>query len=197
MKLLPTAALAAGLALAASGANAAVYIVDALANSSTGGTGAATVSLTSGQAFTVTVDPSDLWNAGSLPRWSNADGLTGTLLATGSDESGQAAGTQIGADFGLWSQNGFSAPYGALVGEIGGVYKVLGTSFSGSAWGDGTLNLFYWDSVNGDNTDYISASVQTGSVVPEPVTWALMIAGFGMTGAALRRNGRGLVHGRA
>lgn len=33
------------------------------------------------------------------------------------------------------------------------------------------------------------ASDGSGSTVPEPATWALMLAGFGMVGAAARRRG--------
>ena len=87
---------------------AVVVSVDAYANSTSGGTGVATISLTAGQQFTVTASPTDLWSAGALPRWSNADGLTGAdLHATGTDDSGQSAGTIIGpGNFGLWTQNG-------------------------------------------------------------------------------------------
>ncbi|MDP3855077.1 PEPxxWA-CTERM sorting domain-containing protein [Phenylobacterium sp.] len=194
MKYLAIATFAAGLALA-SAADAAVFIVDAKANSSSGGVGASSIALIAGQNFTVSVDSGDLWNAGALPRWSNADGLTGPLLATGSDDSGQAAGTLIGADFGVWSQNGLDAAYGTLVGELGGVFKVLGTSFAGPAWGTGTLNLYYWDSNSFDNTEFISADIS--SAVPEPVTWAMMIVGFGLAGSALRSRGRGLMHASA
>ena len=165
-------------------ANAATYIVDAFANSSTGGTGVSTLSLTAGQQFTVSVAADDLWNAGALPRWSNADGLTGNLFATGGDDSGEVAGTQIGTAFSNYSQGNLTAPYGTLVGRIGSVFQALGTSFNGPAWGNGTLELFYWDSNFGDNTQFVIADV---SVVPEPASWALLIAGFGMVGYAARR----------
>jgi hypothetical protein len=185
MKFLAIPALAVSLALAGS-AGAANIVVDALGNSSSGGAGAVTgLNVTTGQSFTVTVDPNDLWNAGALPRWSNADGLTHNLFATGTDDSGQSAGTQIGQDFGLWTQNGLSAPYGTLVGDIGGVFKVLGTNFSGAAWGTGALTLYYWDSNNVDNSQFITASVNALGV-PEPATWALMIGGFGLAGLSLR-----------
>jgi len=76
-------ALVAGLA-GVSATSAQAVVVDAFTNSSSGGTGSSTgVFLTVGQIFTVDVNPNDLWNAGALPRWSNADGLTGVLLATG------------------------------------------------------------------------------------------------------------------
>ena len=184
MKLFAISAFAVSLALA-SGATAADIVVDALGNSSSGGVGAVTgLSLVAGQVFTVTVDPNDLWNAGALPRWSNADGLTHNKFATGADESGQAAGTQIGQDFGLWTENGLSAPFGTLVGDIAGVFQVLGTNFSGAAWATGDLTLFYWDSNNSDNSQFITASVNGG--VPEPATWALMLGGFGLVGLTLR-----------
>ncbi|HEX2817917.1 MAG TPA: PEPxxWA-CTERM sorting domain-containing protein [Phenylobacterium sp.] len=186
MKFTTIAAIAAA-SLTACAANAATFSVSAFDNSSSGtGVGLASVSLTAGEAFQVSVDPSDLWSAGALPRWSNADGLTGNRFATGTDESGEPAGTLIGQDFGLWTEDGLSAPFGTLVGELGGVFKVLGTNFNGTAWNTGTLNLFYWDSNNVDNTGSVLASVIVTNV-PEPVTWSLMILGFGMAGSMLRR----------
>jgi len=80
-------AVSAALVVAAPSVNAATVIVDAKANSSTAGTGVFSgLALTFGQLFNVTVNPDDLWNAGALPRWSNADGLIRDLLATGTDE---------------------------------------------------------------------------------------------------------------
>jgi len=188
MKRLSFAALAAGAVVVAGGAHAATFLVSAMGNSSTDGSALSTISLTSGELFQVSVDPNDLWSAGPLPRWSNADGLTGNRVATGTDESGEAAGTLIGQDFGTWTQNGLTAPFGTLVGEINGVFHVLGTSFSGAAWDTGTLNLFYWDSNNFDNSGSISADVTAAAgVVPEPATWGMMILGFGMAGAMFRR----------
>jgi hypothetical protein len=188
MKRVFLAALAAGAILAAGAAHAATFVVSAMGNSSTDGAGLSTIALTSGETFQVSVDPTDLWSAGPLPRWSNANGLTGNRLATGSDESGQPAGTLIGQDFGLWTQNGLSAPFGTLVGELNGVFKVLGTNFNGVAWNTGTLNLLYWDSNNFDNSGSISAEVTSAiAALPEPASWGLMILGFGMTGAMYRR----------
>jgi len=185
MKSVFACALTGALALAGA-ANATTVIVDAMANSSTGGVGANTgVNLTAGQHLTVSVNPNDLWNAGALPRWSDANGLTHDLLATGSDESGQAAGTLIGTDFGTWTQDGFSAPFGALVGKIGSTYRILGTSFNGTAWDSGQLVLYYWDSFNPDNTDAVTVDI--ASAIPEPATWAFMVTGLGMAGAMLRR----------
>jgi hypothetical protein len=167
--------LAALLVLCAASAHAATYTVDAYANSTSGGSGVSTITLTAGQQFTVTASPNDLWNAGPLPRWSNADGLVGDLKATGTDESGQSAGTLIGQDFGLYSQGGLTAPYGSLVGQIGaGNFFFVGTNYTGSASAAGTLNLYYFDSNNGDNYERIAANVN----VPEPGAIMLLVTGL-------------------
>ncbi|HQM88355.1 MAG TPA: pyruvate-binding protein, partial [Methylotenera sp.] len=84
---------------------AAVYQVKAYDNSTSGGTGVAVAAFNVGDAFTVSVNPLDLWNAGALPRWSNANGLTGNLFATGGDDANGdlpsgTAGVQIGQSFG-------------------------------------------------------------------------------------------------
>jgi hypothetical protein len=178
--LFTVASLAVGAALLPSTASATPYLVDAFANSSSGGTGVATIALTSGQAFTVSVDPNDLWNAGDLPRWSNADGLTFNRFATGTDDSGQPINTLIGVDFGLFTDHSISVPYGTLVGEINGVYQALGTAFNGLAWATGTLNLFYWDSISSDNSEHITADVVAHPIdaVPEPGALALLGAGL-------------------
>ena len=155
---------------------AAVVDVFALGNSVSGGTGASTgVALTAGQNFSVTVPVTDLWSAGSLPRWSNADGLKVVLLAKAGDESGQPVGTQIGGDFGLLSQSGLSLPFGSLVGEISGTFFLLGTNFFGPAPKTGALNLFFWDSNNSDNSDKIAATVTAG-VVAEPPKLSVALA---------------------
>jgi hypothetical protein len=186
MKKLILAVITAAALASALSAKAAVYTVDAYANSSSGGSPAPTISLTAGQSFNVSVNPNDLWNAGALPRWSNANGLVANLNATGSDESGQLAGTLIGKPFGSYTQGNLSAPYGALVGQIGaGPYFLIGTSFSGTAAATGTLKLLYWDSNKGDNTEHISAAV---SAVPEPSTYFAGMSALGMLCLFGRRN---------
>jgi hypothetical protein len=184
MRFAPTlVALAAVCAATAS--QAMTVNVNALANSSSGGIGLETLSLTAGQAFIVSVDPLDLWSAGDLPRWSNADGLDGDLFATGSDESTASPGEWIGKDFGVYSKSGFSAPYGALVGQVGASnFFFVGTTYAGTAAASGMLKLFYWDSNAGDNSQFITANV---SAVPEPGTYALLLAGLAATAAVSRR----------
>ncbi len=177
------------LALVMAGqASAAPFIVDALTHSinSGTGTGLSTIGLTVGQAFTVTSSTNDLWSSGALPRFSDANGLVANRFATAADDSGQPVGTLIGQDFGLPFFNGHSAPFGSLVGRIGGVYQTIGANFSGPAWNTGTLELFYWDSFSEDNAGSITFDISTAAV-PEPASWALMIMGFGLVGAGMRR----------
>jgi hypothetical protein len=185
--------LAVGLLAAAPlPASAANFVVDALANSANisgltvTGTGLDTISLTTGENFSVTSSTNDLWSLGSLPRYSDANGLTGTRLATASDDSGQPVGTQIGADFGLLTAENVTTSYGTLVGEIGGVFEVIGLNFHGPAWATGTLTLYNWDTFTGDNSGNILVDVTTGGV-PEPAAWALMLAGFFTMGLIARR----------
>jgi PEP-CTERM motif-containing protein len=190
-----TSLVVVGLACGAP-AQASTVIVDAKLNSTTGGVGANAGLLTVGESFSVSVAPNDLWNAGDLPRWSNANGLIGpNLIATGSDDSGLAAGTLIGTATSLWTQGGLTAPFGSLVGSIGGGnFFPIGTSFSGTASTAGELDLFYFDQNAADNTQFVTATVTTGiaSAVPEPATWAMMILGFcGVGFMAYRRKHNG------
>jgi PEP-CTERM motif len=177
--------------LAPASASAATVIVAAQGNSSSGGTGQASgLTLAIGQGFRILSSTNDLWSAGALPRFSDANGLTGLRFATAADDSGQPVGTQIGQSFGLWTQNSFSAPFGALVGRYAdGTYQLLGANFTGTATGNGALELFYWDSNSGDNFGEISVTALAG--IPEPATWAFMIMGFGLAGGALRQATRG------
>ena len=167
-------ALIAGLAgLGTSSARAVTVDVFAQANSSTGGAGALTgVFLTLGEGFSVSAGPNDLWRAGAATRWSNADGLIGVRLANASDDSGVAPGTVIGTDFRTWTQHSFSAPYGSLVGEIGGsgpsslapIFRARRTLPASCRFITGDLN-------NDDNTGSIAATI-SASAVPGPIVGA-------------------------
>lgn len=184
MKSLIKTLLASGTIALATQVQAISIDVSAQNNSSSGGIGANTgISLNTGDWFCISVDPNDLWNAGPLPRWSNANGLVGNLYATGSDESLQPAGTLIGQNFNLWTQDNLSAPYGALVGQIGnGAFFLVGTYFSGQAANSGNLLLYYWDSNSYDNTEKVTITANVDcNRVPEG-GWTAALLGLGMLG---------------
>ena len=190
--ILATMAIGVALATTPHAHATAIYDVDALANASLNSP-LPTLSVIAGQSLSIAVDPSDLWSAGALPRWSNADGLAtvpagglppGGLLATGTDDSGQLAGTLIGADiFGLLTQDGFTAPFGTLIGKVGSTYFNIGTSFTGLAPATGTLHLMYWDTMFSDNSESVRVSIQ----VPEPSALTLLSLALAGIGFARRR----------
>jgi hypothetical protein len=136
--------------------------------------------LNSGESFSVTVDANDLWSAGGLPRFSNADGLITDLYSVAGDDSGVTPGVLIGQDWGSYG----AFHYGELVGQIGsGPVFGVGTSFSGVADATGELKLFYWDSSYGDNAGSITATI----AVPEPANIALLGLALGAFALSRRR----------
>ena len=177
------------LAAAAGVASANPVTVAAFANSSKGGTPLSTgLLVTAGQTLRIDVNTSDLWGAKTSGAWANANGLNTGYFATGTDESGAAAGTQIGWAGGNWTQFGFTAPYASLVGEIGGKYFLVGTHYEGQAAAAGELRLMFWDSDTTGNRDFITANV---SVVPEPSGVALAGLGLSALGLVMRRKSQG------
>jgi PEP-CTERM motif len=183
--MIKTLTSAAAALLLAGAAHATTVVVDAQADAI--GTAGATTTLTAGETFDITASPLDLWSAGTGLRVSNANGLTGPIFAVAGDDSGQPVGTQIGQDFGTWTDatSGSTFAFGELVGSIdGGAYFAVGTNFTGTTATGGTLSLIYWDSFYGDNFGTIAATV---TAVPEPASLALMLAGLGIVGGLARR----------
>jgi PEP-CTERM motif len=74
---------------------------------------------------------------------------------------------------GNFNQSGFT--FALLAGTS---YFAIATGFDNTDFGDYTL------AINGPGT------VNVGGAVPEPTTWAMLLAGFGIVGGALRRRRR-------
>lgn len=80
----------------------------------------------------------------------------------------------------------------ANISEPVGVWDAPGATWNRSAWfyiyeADGTIS----DSIHVGNFGAGgSAAISFNSAVPEPAAWAMMLAGFGLAGAAVRRRSK-------
>lgn len=190
------AAIAAAIFYTAIGsASAAPVLYDVYAGAHSAnrgnGSGLSVGNVTLDQDILLSVDANDLWSAGLLPRWSNAEGLVRNFYASGSDESGRPHGELIGKSYApltIPSFN-FTAPYGALVGEIAGKFQIIGLGYNGKAWGSGMLRLFYWDENYEGNADNITVSVdlKPNEPIPAPEPAALGLLCLGAFAVGLRR----------
>jgi hypothetical protein len=151
-------------------------------------------------AATVTSAGEGSWTF-SVSGWGGGGTVTGTFAGSDDDENGQlssfenevtgftmaySGGSIVGA-FGLGFADLFGLVYDLDGGDLGdGVdLDIEGIGASGSAGafsiGPGPVGLCGTGEVCG------VLEGPSAGVVPEPATWALMIAGFGLVGGALRR----------
>jgi PEP-CTERM motif len=83
--------------------------------------------------------------------------------------------------------------YYSLIGKIGAdasfdsSWFKVGTSFGGPAPTSGRLFLAFLDSDSFNNSGFVTATVEYTAPVPEPETFALMLAGLGSLALVLRR----------
>ena len=89
----------------------------------------------------------------------------------------------------LMDPNVANSPYFALVGKVdGGSFFKIGSSFSGTAPDTGNLFLGFLDRDSANNTGFFTAVVTVpAAAVPEPETYALMLAGLGTLAFVARR----------
>ena len=207
------AALGAGLTLAAGSASAASVIVDISALGSTG----TTVALSAGTYTVNFIDEAQGGVYGGYSPWSSTSGcdINGMNCTTGFAESlaidfGFGTGTfsrQDGFQHGMLPLPGDNRVYAsgaqALASiQAGPIYRAaLPDATNQAAYTLTTnpitftlasaqsVNFFIFDSNYGDNRGGVSVRLDSSDpgAVPEPTTWAVMLVGFGATGAMLRR----------
>ena len=152
--------------------------------------------LTSVQAFifalngplaTTFVPGAELWRSAAV---SGASGLlnfnpTGVAVT---------AGQNYVAFLGTYYTNGTGQanvsscnPFGGGACAVSNANPNLGRAITGRALGNNLDELTFTQVVNGSQDLTFSATV---SAVPEPASWAMMIAGFGLVGGAMRRRPR-------
>jgi len=104
-------------------------------------------------------------------------------------------GNQLGSQF---AQAGFTVTVGALLNSVIGplandnaIFTTYNGQFAVANAGQYALTFTQngGDLFRGSILDSVSIS-SVASAVPEPVSWAMMIAGFGVVGLSLRRRGR-------
>ncbi|HEY5288609.1 MAG TPA: PEPxxWA-CTERM sorting domain-containing protein [Caulobacteraceae bacterium] len=139
------------------------------------------LNLNAGTTYDFSVNnPATIWSAGSnIPysRDSTANGID-----------------PVASGYGTLTMDGFTANFGALVGEVGptpgggagDTFFLIGTGPISMTGLSGELYVGYWDSNYSDNSGTQSLSIS----VPEPASWALILAGFAGLGAALRSTRR-------
>ena len=174
------------LAISAPVGAATIVNVDGRTNTSMDGANAVSVSLDAGTYEVRFV--TDAYTAFS--RWSGESGCNGDGLHC---RSGWENSARIIADSTLYKfgDGDASGGLGPLGGEDG-YFGSAATSFAHSAIYSmkftlaqaGDVKFFIYDDHLTDNRGGVSLSV---AAVPEPATWAMLIAGFGLVGMAARR----------
>jgi len=162
-----------GLKITASGLNFGPLTLD------TAGTASATT------AVLQIGSPEDVVNLIDWDHWDFAEDTTPYNIAvnfTFTDPTGVTGGPITGETFGVWQL--FGNGYGHV--SWGGPQ-----TFTFGDGGEFTIALQDTDfALNNATTDVLGTFTlisDSAGAVPEPATWAMMIAGFGLVGASMRR----------
>lgn len=110
-----------------------------------------------------------------------------------SGHSGVAGAASTVLDSFLGDTTSFSLTYGGIERDFGSFQLAAEDAANSRLWGG-----IHWDFDNaagltlGRSVGAYTLNQSTFGAVPEPATWAMMIAGFGAVGQAMRRRGRPL-----
>jgi len=172
-KFAAVSAVVASLLAPTSGANASIFIVNAIDDMAHWLDTNINLNPATTYDFSV-VAPSTIWSAGDPPnRDSTADGIDPAFFVPPTNSFGGFTGT---------------FKFGALVGLDANGFFLIGTGPTILSGLSGDLKVGYWDTNYADNTGIQTLSV---AAVPEPSTWAMMILGFVSIGfMAYRRRGQ-------
>lgn len=180
-------AAAAGL-LAAAPASAITINLNGVSNASLDGSNAVTVALGPG-TYTLRFIEDDYTAFSRFAASSGCDS-NGANCPFGWENSARLI---INGNTFLFGDGAASGGIGPVSG--GGYYDTAARSFGASGQyslsftlaSPANASFFIYDDFLGDNRGGISLALS----VPEPGTWALLIAGFGVIGGAMRRRARG------
>lgn len=214
MKLVRLAAMASAAVLMSSAASATTFTVSysGTLNSFTdtsgifGAKGATVASSPFSASFTIDKADGAYWNNSNGTGWTQnrlaasnvaitINGRTFTLatLSAGSFQTPPSwQGSFLSSYTGLSSENIFLLANLYFYTYNAGAFPDFGTNFDVTAPSgsftqfDGSLDNDYF-SGSITNVRYVN---QVAAAVPEPAAWALMLAGFGMVGGAMRRKRR-------
>jgi hypothetical protein len=128
-----------------------------------------------------------LWLGAAAPQITLYGGVAGPMSF--GPGFANAFSSSSGSSVWIWGSGGGRA-IGVPVGYVSG--SSLGISTS--TWANSTIaslgatpGTYVWSWGAGVDADTFTLRIEGGPAVPEPATWAMMIAGFGLVGGVMRR----------
>ena len=125
------------------------------------------------------------FNGGYLPTIINVTGATGTIDITANNNNA-AYGPDLIWNFGNASNIDFQSEFNGSVlapdATVSNSTQINGSVVANIFDQGGEVHLGTWE-----GSSDLTAALSPTTSVPEPAAWALMIAGFGLAGASLRR----------
>lgn len=130
------------------------------------------------------------WEAGSISQTFNT--VAGATYTVSFDYSRNAAGAPDPAIATVTAGGQGVTVIAPNDGSLGSEYNFIWKPVSFTFVGSGAATTLTATAITGTNGGVFFDNFQVNGAVPEPATWALMIGGFGLAGAALRARRRAL-----